>query len=198
MPLKMKTLGLRAQQGFTTVTVMGVLMIGGAMVAAGFAAVDPDIGLSKKDQDYKQTYAASEAGINYYLYHLGQDNNMYLKCDAVPKPNATENNPVTLKWTTSPAAGWRKIPGSNAEYNIELLPAKGYTKCEPNKQETMIDPSTGAFRVRANGRVRQPDGTYSKRSVIATLRRKSFIDFLYFTNYETSDPSTYSTPSSQD
>ena len=198
MSLNLNKISLRCQQGFTTVTLMGVLMVGGAMVAAGFAAVDPDIGLSKKDQDYKQTYAASEAGLNYYLYHLGQDNNLYLRCENVPKPNATENNPITQKWTTSPLTGWRKIPGEKAEYNIELMPAKGYTSCQQNKQETMIDPSTGSFKVRANGRVRQANGTYTKRSVIATLRRKSFIDFLYFTNYETSDPATYASSSSQD
>ena len=35
----------RCQQGFTTVTLMGVLMVGGLLVAASFAAVQPDIGV---------------------------------------------------------------------------------------------------------------------------------------------------------
>ena len=52
----------RCQQGFTTVTLMGVLMVGGLLVAASFAAVDPDLGLTKKDDDSKQAYAAAEAG----------------------------------------------------------------------------------------------------------------------------------------
>jgi hypothetical protein len=196
--VSLKSLSLRCQEGFTTVTLMGVLMAGGLMVAAGFAAVDPDISQSRKDQDYKQTYAAAEAGLNYYLYHLGQDNNLYTKCQDVPKPNTTENNPITQTWSTPPADGFRKLPGESAEYNIELLPAKGYTACVKGKQETMIDPATGSFRVRANGRIKKPNGQTIKRSVIATLRRKSFIDFLYFTNFETADPATYSTPASQD
>ena len=61
----------RCQQGFTTVTLMGVLMVGGMLVAASFAAVDPDISLSQKDDDSKQAYAAAEAGISYYMNRLG-------------------------------------------------------------------------------------------------------------------------------
>jgi len=53
---------LRGQRGFTTVTLMGVLAVGGLLVAAGFAAVDPDISLSREDQDYKQSYGAAEPG----------------------------------------------------------------------------------------------------------------------------------------
>lgn len=186
------SLSLRCQRGFTTVTLMGVLMVGGLMVAAGFAAVDPDIGLSKQDQDYKQAYAAAEAGLNDYLYHLGQDNNYFIKCDNVPPPNGTEQNPVNLAWTSGPdTRRWRKIPGEKAEYSIELLPAKGYSKCEQGKQETMLDPSTGTLRVRVTGRVPSANSSDDRRSIIATLRRKGFIDFLYFTDYETADPATY-------
>ena len=45
-------LKLRCQQGFTTITLMGVLAVGGLLLAAGFAAMDPDISLSREDQDY--------------------------------------------------------------------------------------------------------------------------------------------------
>jgi Tfp pilus assembly protein PilX len=60
MPLRRK---LRAQQGFTTVTLMGVLLVGGLMVAARFATVNPVIGLSRMDQDTKQAYGAAESGM---------------------------------------------------------------------------------------------------------------------------------------
>lgn len=183
------SLKLRCQRGFTTVTLMGVLLVGGLMVTAGYAAVDPDIGLSKQDQDYKQAYAAAEAGLNDYLYHLGQDNNYFIKCANVPKPNATEDNPVNLA-NVEPRR-WRKIPSENAEYSIELLPAKGFTQCIENKQESMLDPATGTIRVRVTGRVPSAKGGDDRRSIIATLRRKGFIDFLYFTDYETADPATY-------
>jgi hypothetical protein len=186
----------RCQQGFTTVTLMGVLMTGGLLVAASFAAVDPDIGLTKKDEDSKQAYAAAEAGLAYYANRLGQDTNYYVKCTNVPPPEGPGTSPVNQEWNgTSPATDprtFRAIPGYKAEYAIELLPAPGYTSCVENDQESMIDPDTGTFRIRSTG----VSGD-TKRSIIATMRRKGFIDFLYFTDYETSDPATYDDPDEQ-
>ncbi len=53
---------LKEQAGFTTVTLMGVLMVGGLLVMASFAAVDPDTSLSRADQDSKQAYACRAPG----------------------------------------------------------------------------------------------------------------------------------------
>jgi hypothetical protein len=187
----------RCQQGFTTVTLMGVLMVGGLLVAASFAAVDPDIGLTKKDEDSKQAYGAAEAGLAYYMNRLGQDTNYYVKCTNVAPPEGPGTSPVNQAWngtspTTDPRVS-RAIPGYKARYAIELLPAPGYTSCVQNQQESMIDPDTGTFRIRSTG---VSGGT--KRSIVATLRRKGFIDFLYFTDYETSDPATYADPDDQE
>jgi hypothetical protein len=186
----------RGQQGFTTVTLMGVLMVGGLLVAASFAAVDPDIGLTKKDDDSKQAYAAAEAGVNYYMNRLGQDINYYLKCTNVPNPAGPGTSPVNQVWngTGADPRTFYNIPGFTAKYAIELLPVTsgGYTSCVQNQQGSMIDPSTGALRIRSTG-----ISGKRKRSIIATIRRKSFIDFLYFTNYETSDPATYGTLAEQ-
>ena len=53
----------------------------------------------------------------------------------------------------------------------------------------MVDPATGTFRIRSTGRPRA--GSKLRRSVIASFRRKSFLDFLYFTDFETTDPINY-------
>jgi hypothetical protein len=52
-------------------------------------------------------------------------------------------------------------------------------------QTSMIDMSTGMFRMRSSGRayVNGPD-----RSIVAYFRRQGFLDFLYFTYYEDTDP----------
>jgi hypothetical protein len=179
---------LACERGFTTVALMGVLMIGGLLVVAGFAAVDPDISLSREDQDKKQAYGAAESGLQWYLNSLSKDNNYYLKCTQVPPPNATEAAPVNDVWTGSGARVWRKLPGEKAQYTVELLPAPGKPRCETTDQYSMVDPF-GNMRIRATGRSR---GEY--RSVIATLRRRNFIDFIYFTDFETLDPAAYSNP----
>ena len=59
-----------------------------------------------------------------------------------------------------------------------------------NNYATMIDSSTSSFKVRATGK----SGANSKlkRSIVASFRRRSFLDFLYFTDFETTDPINYS------
>ena len=53
----------------------------------------------------------------------------------------------------------------------------------------MIDPATGTFKIRSTGRPRA--GSKLKRSLVASFRRRSFLDFLYFTDFETTDPINY-------
>ena len=55
-------------------------------MAATFTAVQPDIAFTKKDEDTKQAYGAAEAGLNYYLNRLGQDNGYYTHCANVHRP----------------------------------------------------------------------------------------------------------------
>jgi hypothetical protein len=180
-----RRLQLRAQDGFTTVTLLGVLMVGGLMVTAGFAAVDPDTKLSASDMNYKQAYATAEAGLNFYLYHLGQDNNYYLKC------NATTGISQPWNGTGADPRSWKTLPSSQDRYTVEMLPATG-TTCSTTTNN-MVNTTNGTFRIRATGEVPNGRGGWVKRSIIATLRRKSFIDFLYFTDEETADPATYPT-----
>jgi hypothetical protein len=183
---------LRMQQGFTTVTVMGVMALGGLLVAGGFAAVNPDIGLSRDDQDYKQAYGAAEAGVQWYLSSLARDNGYYTQCTNVVDPSPTENAPVNNKWNGSgnDPRVWRQLTSTpDAEYTVELLPAPGYSQCVVGDQYSMVDP-TGNMRLRVSGRSRG-----ETRSIIVTLRRRNFIDFIYFTHFETFAPPVYSTSS---
>ena len=186
--LRLRKLRLASQGGFTTITVMGTLAVGVLLVGATFAAVDPDISLSRQDQDQKQAYGAAESGLQWYLNALAKDNNYYLKCTNVPPPNATEAAPVNQQYDGVTARKWRKLPGEKAEYTVELLPAPGKTTCSIPDQWSMIDPF-GNMRLRVTGRSRN-----QYRSVIATLRRRNFIDFIYFTDFETLDPAAYSNP----
>ena len=82
------------------------------------------------------------------------------------------------------------MPDGKSQYTIELLPSTG-TQCTPgqNAHVSMLDSSSGTFRIRATGRA--GDVT---RTVVTTLRRRSFLDFIYFTDYETRDPAQYPDP----
>jgi Tfp pilus assembly protein PilX len=183
----------REDRGFTTVTVMMVVLVGGLLVTGAFAAANPDILYSRADQDRKAAYAAAEAGLNVYAFHLNQDNGYWARCTNVPPPNATESSAVNQPWNGAGAdpRAWRTVQGTNTSYAIELLPANGYTQCsEAQAEATMIDNTNGTFRIRATGKSNQ-----RKRSIVATFKRRSFLDYIYFTNFETADPVTYGTAS---
>jgi Tfp pilus assembly protein PilX len=180
------------ERGFSMVAVMLVMMVSGLFLAGAFAAANGEVPVTRDSQDRKQALGAAEAGLEYYAYHLATDNDYWAKCTNVPAPNTTEPSPVVQRWsgtgTDTRANKWRKIPGSSADYAIELLPAGTASACVPapgDTQASMINPD-GTFRIRATGR---SNGT--KRSLVGTFRRKTFLDFLYFTDLETADPTTY-------
>lgn len=183
---------LRDERGISMVAVMGALLVSTLLVVSAFAAANGDIKLARGDQDDKAAYAAADAGIQYYFFHLAQDNTYWTNCTTVPAPSATEASPVVQKWTgtgTDTRTGhWRYVAGSTeAKYAIELLPANGYTQCSTTApSDSMLDPDTGAFRIRSTGIFRG-----QRRTLIATFKRRSFLDYLYFTDFETADPVTY-------
>jgi hypothetical protein len=182
----------RDERGMSMFIVIIAMLVTSMFVAAGFAAANGDLPMSGDSKDRKATYAAAEAGLNFYSYHLNQDNDYWTKCDSVPAPNASEPNPVNQPWDgrnpTDDPRRWRTIPGSTAQYTVELLPATG-TKCIPGVQTTLVDLATGTFKLRFTGR---PSPTSKlRRSVVATFRRDGFLNFIYFTDFEDKDPQAY-------
>jgi hypothetical protein len=184
---------LAAEAGFSMVLVLMVMIATGMFVVGGFAAANGDLPISRDSQDRKAAYAAAESGVQFYQFHLNADNDYWLKCDDVPAPNATELNPVNQIWNGQGAdpRRWRNVAGSDAQYTIELVPATGKTECVNNQAESMVDPGNGTFRIRVTGR----PGPTSKlrRTLNATFRRSGFLDYLYFTHWETQDPMAYAT-----
>jgi hypothetical protein len=175
------------ERGFSTVVVMGTLLVGGLLVIAAFGATQPGIGMSGEDRDRKLAFAAAEAGLAYYQYHLDSDVNYWTYCTNVAAPSPSEPSPVNNRWADNAVGAdprqWRAVTDSPAQYTIELLPTSG--ACSAT---SMLDPNTGTFRVRATGRAGD-----EKRSIVATFRRRGFLDYIYFTDYETLDPFAYST-----
>jgi hypothetical protein len=163
---------------------LGVMMVMVLITAASFSAVQGDIPLNRRDIDRKQAYAAAEAGVNDYLFHLSQNNAYWSLCTGVPSPNA-----VNQPWNGSGAdpRSWRSIPEGAAQYTIELLPANGAATCNPaNPEPSMVDAASKTIRIRATGRSRGV-----KRSIIGVFKRRGFLDYLYFTDFETLDPAWY-------
>jgi hypothetical protein len=187
-----RRLRVKAEDGYSLAAVMLVLLATSIMAGAALSAVGTDIPFARASQDRKEAYAAAEAGIEYYLYQLTRDNDYWRLCDSAPGPDG-QPNPVNQKKAPGEDRRWRNVAGmSDAQFSIELLPANGKTKCDTATAQaptapdlSMIDQNTGTFRIRATGTSRG-----ETRSIVTTFRRNSFLDFIYFTDYEALDPLT--------
>ena len=95
--------------------------------------------------------------------------------------------PAGLDDQAAPGAGH-----TGATYAIELIPATGQIDLRPDQHDTatasMIEQTglnAGSFRIRSTGF----SGTSRSRS--SPPSNASFLDYVYFTQLETSDPVTY-------
>src|SRR4051794_24926675 len=188
MPHFLKRIELRSERGISMFLTVVAMLVTTMFVAAAFAAANGDLPQSSVATERKSTFAAAEAGLNFYLNRLQQDPDYWTKCDTGPAPNAGELNPVNQLWngTGLDPRRWRTIPGATDEYTIELIPAPGATTCDPTQQQTFVDMNSGTFKVKVTAR--SFTGKGRQRSIVATFRRDSFLNFVYFTNYENKDP----------
>jgi type II secretory pathway pseudopilin PulG len=175
---------LADQRGFTMVGVMISMMILGMFAVGAWSAAVGDIPLARGDQDRKGGYEAAEAGLQWYAYQLQANPDYWQQCGSVPGIGYVRN-----EWNGAGAdpRGWRTLPNSKAQFTIEVLDQVNtttgvHTACntsDPNGTALQ----NGTLRIRATGRA---NGGY--RSVVATFRRRGFMDYIYFTQWETQDP----------
>lgn len=174
-----------AEDGYTMVAAVGAVALISVLAAGALAASNGDINLVQRDLDRKRAYAAAQAGIGDYSFHLNNDNGYWADC----VPDESEDHAVNQEGST---ANRRKLVGGG-EYAIELLPANGADECNPSEPgPTMLEQEgtlAGSFRVRSTGFAGDV-----RLSIVATYKRTSLLDFIYFTQLETSDPVTYTDP----
>ena len=169
-----------AEGGYTMIAAVGAVALLSVLSAAALAATKGDLDLTQRDLDRKLAYAAAQAGIADFSFHLNNDNNYWADCTVVPSPNAMNEVGKTTN---------RRTLSGGGEYAIESMPASGFAKCDPKNPESMIEKTgeaVGTFRIRSTGFVGG-----AKVSLVASYKRSSFLDFIYMTDYETLDPVTY-------
>jgi len=164
------------ERGFTMVSVMLSMMVLGLFAAASWATANGDLPLVRRDADRNRAYEAAEAGIQWYTAVLQRDSNAWAACAT----NGVAG--VNMQGTRT---SWRAVDQSantDERFAIEILtqPGKNCTSSDPG---TAILGTSRTLRIRstgwANGRQRQ---------IVASFRRKSFLDFMYYTKWETLPP----------
>lgn len=159
---------LRREDGFSMIVVLIALTVASALSIAALAAATGDLPQSRTSQDRKAAYSGAESGIQYFNYQLSVSNTAWKTC------GPTGNGRI----------GPKTVPGTDTTYLIEYLPANGAAACDTNNPEdTMLDDKTGTFQIRSTAHVGK---VY--RSITATYRRAGFLDYIWFSGWETSDP----------
>ncbi|MFZ1155373.1 MAG: hypothetical protein WAN93_10760, partial [Solirubrobacteraceae bacterium] len=155
------------------IVVLGVLFVGGLLAVAAFTATNGDINLSHRDSTEKQAYYAALAGVQEYEYQM-QANPDY--------------------WETCKTPSGEVPQEENEQYEIKLLVAStagALKECSTSKPfESMIESKGAAvntFRIESFGTAGK-----SKRALVATFQVTGFLNYVYYTNYETEDPGLYS------
>jgi len=159
---------VRSEDGFALLVVLGGMLALSLVLMATLTYVVNSLPTTRRAQDTGAAIQAAQAGVDDYLARL-------TTCDSYWKDRCG------AAATTNPAlAGWASIPfsaGTNpAQYHYDVLRTP---EDEP-----------GLLRVRATGRILQPGGKSSKRSIVVDLRKDSFLKYIYYTDHESSDPAS--------
>jgi Tfp pilus assembly protein PilV len=123
------------------------------------------------EREVEPARQARPAGRADYMFKLGQFNDYWTLCDSGPGPSPSEPNPVNQRWdgTGQDTRRWRTMADGKSRYTIELLPATGATcTAGANAWQSMLNGSSGTFRIRATGR----SGGVT-RTIVTTLRRRA-------------------------
>jgi Flp pilus assembly protein TadG len=159
--IRMRT--CRDERGVALVTVMMVSFVLVALVAALIAHGIGSQALSRHDQDWNAALAAGNAAVDDYIYRIDQNHNYWLYNAGNPPP---DGNTAFSQYTDIPNG----TNGAQYRYSVDVSTIK-------------VD---GAIKMNVTGKVNNV-----MRTIKTTLRRRTFIDYLYFTNYETLDPALY-------
>ncbi len=170
---------LSSEDGFTMIVAIGALALVTVLTITAFVATRGDVPSTYVNAQQQQAYAAAQAGIQQYLFDLDQNNQFWEQC--VPSPADGINQ-------AGSTANRRSAPGSSTEsYAVELMPVSPYTACSVSDPVgSMIQPNgpiAGAIRIRVTG-----FSGKAQRTIVAVLRESTFLDYVWFTQYETDDP----------
>ena len=165
------------EDGVVLVTVLLLSMVMLIIVAGTMAYALGSQPISRRDQDWNAALAAAEAGLDDYLFRLNENDQYYLYSATSLPPDGNQ------AFTT-----WVSVPDSGSASVTCVASADSNIPCFRYSVDTANLTAQGAIIITSTGRSRNVT-----RSVQATLRRKAFIDYLYFTDYETKDPAAYGT-----
>jgi hypothetical protein len=148
------------EEGVAIITVMLVMVVLTLLVSGTLAYSIAAQPQSRRDQDSAAALAAAQAGIDDYMYRLRT---------AEFERYSSSNLPASPDDVPFRPTAWQAMPGSanGAQFHYD------------------VKVTNGVITLTSTGRVRNVE-----RTVQALIRRRSFLDYLYFTDNEVLDPAS--------
>jgi hypothetical protein len=163
--------------GYALPAVIGLALVLLILVSGSLTVTASGLRKADTDQDYSAALAAAYAGAEEYQSRLSNDSTYTRYGNINSTFTKTPLSTVTMPAVTNPAfdvsknGTWGTVPGSDGRASFRY---------EVNNASYGLN---GKLQLRVTGRVDR-----STRTIVADIRQKGFLDFLYFTEYETVDP----------
>lgn len=173
---------LRDQQGFTMIIAIGVMFVTSLLLVAAFTIANGEVANTRLDATQKQAYYAAVAGVQQYESKLQANPSFWEGCETVTG--------------SLPEEEYKGEKRASERYEVTVLPASksSYSACSTSKPLESVIQSEGSlnntFRVESIGYAGK-----EKKSLIASFGVSGFLDYVYYTNFETEDPGLYNVPS---
>lgn len=151
----------RDQSGFALLVVMGGMISLSLVVLASMTYVVTTQSVARQGQDSAGALQAAQAGLDDYLGRLAG-------CDSYWADGCGDTGNTAL-------TGWATIAGTAAQYHYEVV-------SDPNHGG-----AANLLRLRSTGRIKVAGKTF-KRTLVADLRKKSFLEYIYYTDREATAP----------
>lgn len=156
------------EAGVALITVFLIGLIALALSAAMITYALTSTPLARKSQDWNASLSSAESGVDDFLYRLGKDSEYGFYSSTNPPVPA---NPAFSGFTNVAGGSDEKDNQGKFKYDVVQPPTTT---------------NGGLVKLKVIGQVNKTQRTFE-----AFLRRRSFLDFLYFTDFETKDPLTY-------
>jgi Tfp pilus assembly protein PilX len=186
-------LALRNERGFSMIVAILVLTASTLLLFAAIDAVTNNVQTTRTDLDQKRALLAADSGLSAYEQQLSVNQNFWTTC---PGANGATGVTSTVGATGATVPG-ATDGGSTESYSYANVPATGttYTGCSTvNPAASTIEQTAGAvgtFRVKVTGTSQPTAGSARKgisRTLVAQFEPNSFLNYVYFSNFEDEDP----------
>lgn len=158
------------------IMVLGVMMVLGVVTAATLAAASHQQPQVKQNADWNAALAAAQAGVDDYIAQLNKKDNYWISVDctnpALKGPKAEAND---CGWSAATVPGWVDVQAG--------VPSAGQFHYDVSSVNFWKD---GSIWVESTGKVNDV-----ARTIQVRVSRGGSTDFLYYTDFEDSDPANF-------